>query len=796
MPQEPDRNADGPGPTNPSVRNSLETVTTFHTADELRHITWLPSSRPLSRATLATNTTYYSMEDPAILRVTSAKDFRIVFHSLNVSDNVSLQVSTPVGQGGYSDVMSGEFRKDNTLMRVAIKVPRMSTPRAHVFRKLAQEIAIWQHLSHPNILPLIGLYWGSSPLPAMVSPLCRNGNAVSYLTARRNEANLSGEVQVLTEILDGLIYLHGLQMVHGDLKGANILILDDGTACIGDFGVSAVLDELPSRTATSAGTWRWTAPELFDDHGSHTKSSDMWAFGCVMIELIALEVPYYTLKEERRVILALSKRQIPPRPPGITDDTWDLITDCFSDPKIRPSAERMRSLFDYTFYGGEEVPALPTSAEFQTVNTLYHQRREASLLPSDEVSSGEDDDLPHDSPMRASPTSGATSSTAALRGSSGTTAESKAEGQIAYEPDALHLSPISPTKRSTMAQLQKQIFPRLKMAIRRKENTSWDMHSPVTTSRPNTYDTDSVKALDVLEPLNLSRQIVDVSPMHSHETGLRHYRLRRGRWMTVERIAFVAIKSLSLGGAAELPPGWSTEVSSWTHLQHANIVPVYGLFWTENIPALVSPLCSGGNLAAYIKDWPPSPSAQRHKLALLDQVLRGITHLHLHDPPIIHGNIRGANILITEQGTARLCNFGVWRLEATDLVKYKSECTRKETYRWYAPELVNDRRSHTTETDMWAYGCLRLEIQSGQVPYFALRTEEEVADAIILNELLQRSDLDDSTEWNAIYAISRFCAVDPTERPSAKAYQRGPDGSLSRTVWRWLGMTPATPAVV
>ncbi|KZV81672.1 kinase-like protein, partial [Exidia glandulosa HHB12029] len=75
------------------------------------------------------------------------------------------------------------------------------------------------------------------------------------------------------------------QMVHGDLKGANILILDDGTACLGDFGVSAVLVELPSRTATSAGTWRWTAPEFFDDHGTHTKSGDMWAFGCVVIEV-------------------------------------------------------------------------------------------------------------------------------------------------------------------------------------------------------------------------------------------------------------------------------------------------------------------------------------------------------------------------------------------------------------------------------------------------------------------------------------------------------------------------------
>ncbi|KZV84935.1 kinase-like protein, partial [Exidia glandulosa HHB12029] len=79
--------------------------------------------------------------------------------------------------------------------------------------------------------------------------------------------------------------VHGIAVVHGDIKGANILVSDDGHACLSDFGVSAVLSEHPSHTASGTGTYRWMAPDLFGEHSVLTRQTDIWAVGCVILEV-------------------------------------------------------------------------------------------------------------------------------------------------------------------------------------------------------------------------------------------------------------------------------------------------------------------------------------------------------------------------------------------------------------------------------------------------------------------------------------------------------------------------------
>ncbi|KZV81568.1 kinase-like protein, partial [Exidia glandulosa HHB12029] len=78
-------------------------------------------------------------------------------------------------------------------------------------------------------------------------------------------------------------------IVHGDLKGANILVADDGTARLCDFGFAKVLAEVSSSLtsqSTLKGTLRWMAPELIDEEDArHTVWSDIWAFGCVLYEV-------------------------------------------------------------------------------------------------------------------------------------------------------------------------------------------------------------------------------------------------------------------------------------------------------------------------------------------------------------------------------------------------------------------------------------------------------------------------------------------------------------------------------
>lgn len=91
----------------------------------------------------------------------------------------------------------------------------------------------------------------------------------------------------------GLLYLHNNGVIHGDLKGANILISDSGRACLADLGLSCVRDANGLKTASlssnpEGGAARFQAPELFHpeiESPIRTKASDVYAFSLVCYEV-------------------------------------------------------------------------------------------------------------------------------------------------------------------------------------------------------------------------------------------------------------------------------------------------------------------------------------------------------------------------------------------------------------------------------------------------------------------------------------------------------------------------------
>ncbi|KAG6905130.1 hypothetical protein DXG01_004669, partial [Tephrocybe rancida] len=108
---------------------------------------------------------------------------------------------------------------------------------------------------------------------------------------------------------NGLTYLHENGIIHGDLKGPNILVDDVGRACLADFGISSISDlQIVAWTTQSSGTvkggsTRWQAPELFaigdsdmaDEEAEaavkNTMASDVYALGCVFFEVGGFRSP-------------------------------------------------------------------------------------------------------------------------------------------------------------------------------------------------------------------------------------------------------------------------------------------------------------------------------------------------------------------------------------------------------------------------------------------------------------------------------------------------------------------------
>ncbi|KZV86120.1 WD40 repeat-like protein [Exidia glandulosa HHB12029] len=147
------------------------------------------------------------------------------------------------------------------------------------------------------------------------------------------------KLKLLADAMTGLKFLHENLIVHGDIKGGNVLVSDDGVARLCDFGLSRLLEQSQSTTHTGAkGTLRFMAPELvLEDDARHTYSSDIWTCGCLCIEVWSDKKPYHTKTRDQQVILALSRAEPPARPSNMSDVIWTGVEACCSfDPKRRP----------------------------------------------------------------------------------------------------------------------------------------------------------------------------------------------------------------------------------------------------------------------------------------------------------------------------------------------------------------------------------------------------------------------------------------------------------------------------
>ncbi|CAE6453895.1 unnamed protein product [Rhizoctonia solani] len=186
----------------------------------------------------------------------------------------------PVSHGGLSDIYRG-LRLDG--VQVAVKVLRVSVDSisqgSKHLKHAARELHTWSRCSHPNIMPLLGLAVFRDRI-GMVAYWMKHGNLPEYLKMMPGANRYSMCVQ----ICEGLSYLHRIRIIHCDLKGANVLVSDEGTPLLTDFGTSLVSDRTLRFTATTGGlscTLRWSAAELLQQTNPHTEASDVYALGMV-----------------------------------------------------------------------------------------------------------------------------------------------------------------------------------------------------------------------------------------------------------------------------------------------------------------------------------------------------------------------------------------------------------------------------------------------------------------------------------------------------------------------------------
>ncbi|KAJ7779203.1 kinase-like domain-containing protein [Mycena metata] len=201
------------------------------------------------------------------------------------------------------------------------------TNQRDIRRSFCREALVWQRLRNFYIVPLIGIdAEGFPPFPCLVSPWMKNGTVLKYLSTLGDHGRQHTVTRLIREIAQGLAYLHDEHVVHGDLRGANILVDDAGRARLKDFGFGG-------------GCVRWMAPETLDPDAfgvqNHPRqpASDIYAFGCVCLELYTGYPPFHDAHvREPVVIYQVVKGVRPNRPAGniIPDYIWNIMQKCWA----------------------------------------------------------------------------------------------------------------------------------------------------------------------------------------------------------------------------------------------------------------------------------------------------------------------------------------------------------------------------------------------------------------------------------------------------------------------------------
>ena len=250
-----------------------------------------------------------------------------------------------LGEGGFGKVFKVK-RRGGTLP-LAVKVPKLEESAK---KYLMKEIEVWRNLNHPNIVKLYDAFLEPIPHIEMeyVEGYKVNGEVIRDLERYRKPVDPQEAIRLVKEIGEGLKHAHDRDIIHRDIKPSNILLTDNLTPKITDWGLAKVGMRSTTTTVTKGLTLLYSAPEQIDEieYGKTDKRTDIYQLGVLFYELLTGRLPYEGITPAQ-ISLKITNPNIKPIPPSKIDPKLSIFDGIFEKLLAKRKEDRYQSIDEF-----------------------------------------------------------------------------------------------------------------------------------------------------------------------------------------------------------------------------------------------------------------------------------------------------------------------------------------------------------------------------------------------------------------------------------------------------------------
>ncbi|KAM3345579.1 hypothetical protein ACQJBY_020211 [Aegilops geniculata] len=251
------------------------------------------------------------------------------------ADLSKLQIRARFASGRHSRVYSGRYNGREVAIKMVSQPEEDAALAAELERQFASEVALLLRLRHHNILSFVAAC-KKPPVFCIITEYMAGGSLRKYLHQQEpHSVPIELVLKLALDIARGMSYLHSQGILHRDLKSENVLLGEDMSVKVADFGISCLESQCGSGKGFT-GTYRWMAPEMIKEK-THTRKVDVYSFGIVLWEILTALVPFSEMTPEQAAIAVALKNARPPLPASCPVAMSHLISQCWAtNPERRP----------------------------------------------------------------------------------------------------------------------------------------------------------------------------------------------------------------------------------------------------------------------------------------------------------------------------------------------------------------------------------------------------------------------------------------------------------------------------